>query len=176
MTKAEIREKLAGMKPRWESVPGWKRRLLYAAAALGLFGLGSEGYQALNSEPATTEMARPVAESQAPRANPPEDGGFTWGGSGGRLGVSFSLAFLAALALRWFVKTALTVAALAATGAGLLLHYGVIDPGQVGKVTEWSQSLGPWLAQQTESITALLGGHLPSGAAAGAGFFLGLRK
>ena len=92
------------------------------------------------------------------------------------MGGSFSIAFLAALALRWFVKTALTVAALAIAGAGVLLHYGVIDAGQVGEVTLWSQSLGPWLAEQTESAAAFLKGHLPSGAAGGAGFFLGLRK
>jgi uncharacterized membrane protein (Fun14 family) len=183
MTLSEIREKLGGFKPRWESVPAWKRKLLYAAAALGLFGLGSEGYQLVSPDISSEKTALPAEEKQAttvrssaPQVSAPADGGFTWGGATGRLGGSFSLAFLAALALRWFVKTALTVAALSIAGAGVLLNYGVIDADQVGQITEWSQSLGPWLTEQTESAAAFLKGHLPSGAAGGAGFFLGLRK
>ena len=101
---------------------------------------------------------------------------FDWGGPTGRLGLSFSLAFLAALAIRWFIKTALTIAGVAAAGAALLVHFGVVDSATIGDSSQWAKDLGPWLAEQTESLAALVKGHLPSGAASGAGLFLGLRK
>lgn len=189
MIANEVGEKLKGLKPRWDTVPGWKRKLLYAATGLGLFGLGADGYEAVTAEapPAGARQAVPATSVGIPlsakeptraqaAAGAPDGGAFEWGGPTGRLGLSFSIAFLAALAIRWFIKTALTVAGIAAAGAALLVHYEVVDASQIGDTTEWAKSLGPWLAEQTETATAFLKGHLPSGAASGAGLFLGLRK
>lgn len=179
---------LHALKPRWDSVPGWKRKLLYAATALGLVGVGTDGYESLTADEKPAVRAEPVSPSMRSdlagakpqlRAVPVEAGAtssFTWGGAGGRLGFSFAIAFLAALALRWFIKTTLTLAGLAAAGVAVLVHYDVIDASHIGNATEWAESLGPWLSRQTDSATAFLKGHLPSGAAGGAGLFLGLRK
>lgn len=186
---ADVGEAIKGLKPRWETVPGWKRKLLYAAAAVGLLGVGSDGYQTIQSN-ATREAAsaasetRPMAAAEASREKVGSDSTvtqageavFDWGGPTGRLGLSFALAFLAALAIRWFIKTALTIAGVAAAGAALLVHFGVIDSATIGDPSQWAKDLGPWLAEQTESLATLVKGHLPSGAASGAGLFLGLRK
>ncbi|MBL9154137.1 MAG: hypothetical protein JNK37_16710 [Verrucomicrobiales bacterium] len=186
---ADVGEAIKGLKPRWETVPGWKRKLLYAAAAVGLLGVGSDGYQTIQSN-ATREAAsaasetRPMAAAEASRDKVGSDSTvtqageavFDWGGPTGRLGLSFSLAFLAALAIRWFIKTALTIAGVAAAGAALLVHFGVIDSATIGDPSQWAKDLGPWLTDQTESLATLVKGHLPSGAASGAGLFLGLRK
>lgn len=185
-----------GLKPRWDSVPRWKRRLLYGAAAMGLLGLGRDAYLAMGSGPDPEPVARPrpaeevvagggsPGASALPRALAAAAGDgeasgrerFSWGGAPGRLGLSFALAFLAALAIRWFIKVVLTVAGAAAAGAALLIHFGVIDPSRFADLSVWAESLGPWLGERTDSLTALIQGHLPSGAAGGAGLFLGLRK
>ncbi|MCB1089151.1 MAG: hypothetical protein KDM63_19095 [Verrucomicrobiae bacterium] len=191
MSASEVGQTLKGLKPRWETVPSWKRKLLYGAAALGLFGAGSDTMDAWKGEPQETpaasapslrtDLAAPAAATQATAGEPVGPvrefaSRFTWGGATGRLGLSFSIAFLAALAIRWFIKTALTVIGLAAAGIAVLVHYGVIDASHFGDTTEWAKTAGPWLAEQTESFTNFLKGHLPSGAASGAGLFLGLRK
>lgn len=186
---ADVGEAIKGLKPRWETVPGWKRKLLYAAAAVGLLGVGSDGYQTIQSNSSheaasAASETRPMAAAEASRDKVGSDSTvtqageavFDWGGPTGRLGLSFSLAFLAALAIRWFIKTALTIAGVAAAGAALLVHFGVIDSATIGDPSQWAKDLGPWLTEQTESLATLVKGHLPSGAASGAGLFLGLRK
>jgi ABC-type amino acid transport substrate-binding protein len=113
MIATEVGEKLKGLKPRWETVPGWKRKLLYVAAGLGLFGLGSDGYEALKTETAATparqaaaparssesgslrsSLAQPSDRKTADVAEAETNSPFQWGGATGRLGLSFSLAFL----------------------------------------------------------------------------------
>jgi uncharacterized membrane protein (Fun14 family) len=100
---------------------------------------------------------------------------FTWGGATTRLGLSFAIGFLFALAIRWFIRTALTIAALVAGAAALLVHYGVIEPFW-GEDFELVKDLGRWLAAQTDTVTTLVKSYLPSGAASATGIFLGLRK
>lgn len=185
-----------GLKPRWDSVAGWKRKLLYLAAGVGLFGLGTDNYQVFSGESengkpesAATATSRPsmatgfaetsrsgevtaVARPKGIQQWIPE---FTWGGATTRLGLSFAIGFIVALAIRWFIKTALTIAGLLAAGAALLVHYGVIEPFW-GENTDFIQIVGHWVAVQTESLATLVKSYLPSGAASGAGIFLGLRK
>ncbi len=211
----DITRGLKGLKPRWDSVSRWKRKLLYLAAGVGLFGLATDNYALLTGEQQPqSEAGAPYAGETTRRDYRPADGSsmasgfadvpattsreavtagaegalargteklqewfpqFTWGGATTRLGLSFAIGFLFALLLRWFIKTALTIAALLAAGVGLLVHYGVIEPFW-GENFDLVKDVGHWLAMQTETLATLVKGYLPSGAASGAGVFLGLRK
>ncbi|MCB1232057.1 MAG: hypothetical protein KDN19_17445 [Verrucomicrobiae bacterium] len=203
--EADIGNALKGLKPRWASVAGWKRKLLYLAAGVGLVGLGTDNYQLLTGETQAAELGNhpetaPIATdsrsslasgfADVPAVNresqSPSDSGkggrfrewfpqFTWGGATTRLGLSFAIGFIFALALRWFIKTALTIAALVAAAVALLVHYGVIEPFW-GENFDLVKDVGHWLAAQTETLATLVKSYLPSGAASGAGIFLGLRK
>ena len=212
----DITRGLKGLKPRWNSVSSWKRKLLYLAAGVGLFGVATDNYALLTGErppeagaaesdylgettrreyrpadgssmasgfadmPATTSREAAAAEAEGALARGTEKlqewfPQFTWGGATTRLGLSFAIGFLFALALRWFIKTALTIAALVAAGVGLLVHYGVIEPFW-GENFDLVKDVGHWLAAQTETLATLVKSYLPSGAASGTGIFLGLRK
>ncbi len=193
----DISGKLKGLKPRWNSVAGWKRKLLYLAASVGIFGLATDNYEMLTGEsPAAPEAEAVPRASMAsgfadlPAASREAASGaitrgsekfhewfpqFTWGGATTRLGLSFAIGFLVALAIRWFIKTALTVAALVAGAAAFLVHHGVIEPFW-GENFDLVKDVGHWLAVQTETLATLVKSYLPSGAASGAGIFLGLRK
>lgn len=193
----DISRKLKGLKPRWDSVAGWKRKLLYLAASVGIFGVATDNYALLSGEPPAAEertaaprpsmasgfadlpaTSREAASGAITRSSEklhewfPQ---FTWGGATTRLGLSFAIGFLVALAIRWFIKTALTIAALAAGATALLVHYGVIEPFW-GENFDLVKDVGHWLAVQTETLATLVKSYLPSGAASGAGIFLGLRK
>lgn len=208
----DITKGLKGLKPRWKSVSSWKRKLLYLAAGVGLFGVATDNYALLTGEQTSEERAgdpysaettrseyRPSSSSsmasgfadvpatnrEAPARNQVVERGteklqewfpqFTWGGATTRLGLSFAIGFLFALALRWFIKTALTIAGLVAGAGALLVHYGVIEPFW-GEDFDLVKDVGHWLAAQTETLATLVKSYLPSGAASGAGIFLGLRK
>ncbi len=186
-----------GLKPRWESVAGWKRKLLYLAAGVGLFGLVTDNYGAFSTdagaepppaaeasgrspsmatgyaEGAVREDTRAIARPEpVKRQWTPE---FTWGAATTRLGLSFAAGFVAALVIRWFIRTALTIAALVAGAVAILVHYGVIEPFW-GEDFELVRDIGHWLEVQTRSLAVLIKSYLPSGAASAAGIFLGLRK
>jgi len=97
-----------------------------------------------------------------------------WGEPTFRLGFSFVIAYLAAYAVRFVLKSAMVGAGMAILlllglqAAGIIeIHWAVLE-SKGGTATAW-------LKEQTESMHAFLTGYLPSAGAATAGLIAGIR-
>lgn len=180
----------------WSALSGWKRYLLGISGALGVAGMLSQEppkdtlaepraipVEAHRTDPVLREnglRARPVSAGTA------EEGGGLFSGAAfwkdpvmrtyaSRIGISFFAALLVGTLLRLFLRGMLTVMVLAAIVVAALAHYDVIQPFWTEDSTFYRESAG-WVKDQTQMVKDLLAAHAPSGFAAVAGLFLGMRR
>ena len=163
--------------PSPRPMPRWIKLALWGSVACMIAGAA----MALTAAPPP-----PVADGVAPaglaargavEAQPQPAAGAeaVWDSSLFRVGLSFVVAFAAGWIVRPWIKTAGLV-----VGGGFVLLYGLHSTGLVdvhwNELQERYGSASGWLAAQTESLTALLTGALPSAGAASAGLTAGLRR
>ncbi|MCB1235290.1 MAG: hypothetical protein KDM91_09485 [Verrucomicrobiae bacterium] len=177
-----------GLVPRISRLPGWKKRLLVMSGLIGIGGLVgqfSEKPAAAAPVPAKATASPSMAsglvestarESAAVGASAPaavEES--RWSGALSRFGWGFFLAFAAGALVRWFIKTALMVAAIAAILLTFLVKQGIVEPFW-NEHTDLADQLAGWVKAQSQTVTAFVKGWLPSSFASATGFFLGLRR
>jgi uncharacterized membrane protein (Fun14 family) len=182
-----------GLTAFWSALAGWKRYLLGISGAMGIAGMvAHESPQNADPEsgtvPVEEQQVDTVARESSLRARPVEtsegDGFFSgkapWKDSvmrsyASRIGISFFVALLVGTLLRLFLRGMLTVMVLAAVAVAALVHYEVIEPFWTADSGFYRESAG-WVKDQTQTLKDLFVDHAPSGFAAAAGLFLGLRK
>lgn len=161
-------------------MPRWIKLALWGSAACMIAGAA----MALTSTPPPPVTdgvapaglaARGAADAAAATTDPSARAEAVWDSSLFRLGLSFVTAFLAGWVVRPWIKTAGLV-----VGAAFAILYGLHTTGLVdvhwNELQERYGGASGWIAAQTESLTALLTGALPSAGAASAGLAAGLRR
>lgn len=166
-------------------MPTWAIAALAIAVIVMIAGMGSALFPAHATAPdasaALPAGAQGFAEGGAASSTPAPTAGEpigtqwgVWGAPTFRLGFSFVIAYLAAYAVRFVIKTAMLGA-----GMAILLLVGLQAAGIIDIHWAVLESKGgtaaAWLKEQTESVHAFLTGYLPSAGAATAGLVAGLR-
>lgn len=160
--------------PRWVKLALWGSAACMIAGALWAWTstpppapvVGAAAPAGLAARTAVEHGASPdsVARTQA-----------VWDSSLFRVGLSFIAAFLAGWIVRPWLRTGAMV-----VGAAFAILYGLHATGLVdvhwNELQERYGGASGWIAAQTQSLTALLTGALPSAGAAGAGLTAGLRR
>ena len=166
----------SGVAPR--PLPRWIKLALWGSAVCMIAGAAMALTSTPTPPPATDGLAPAgLAARGAPDAAPAPGARVeaVWDSSLFRLGLSFVVAFLAGWIVRPWIKTAGLV-----VGAAFAILYGLHATGLVD--VQWDElqqrhgGASGWIAAQTESLTALLTGALPSAGAASAGMAAGLRR
>lgn len=158
----------------------WAIAALAIAVIVMVLGMGSalfpaQGDAAASAAPAPGAAGLVDGNTTATNGTQPIGTQWSvWGAPTFRLGFSFVIAYLAAYAVRFVLKTAMIGAGMAVLLLVGLQAAGIID-------VHWAvlESKGgtaaAWMKEQTESLHAFLTGYLPSAGAAGLGMFAGLR-
>lgn len=170
-------------------MPTWAIAALAVAVIVMIAGIGSAlfpagasagGEHAAGSLPASGfapsgggSTGTGLTGAQAAQATAETQWG-VWGEPTFRLGFSFVIAYLAAYAVRFVLKSAMVGA-----GMAILLLLGLQAAGIIDIHWAVLESKGgtaaAWLKEQTESVHAFLTGYLPSAGAATAGLVAGIR-
>jgi uncharacterized membrane protein (Fun14 family) len=160
-------------------MPKWVKLALWGSVACMIAGAAMALTAAPPPPPPVADGVAPagLAARGAVEAQPQPAAGIeaVWDSSLFRLGLSFVTAFAAGWIVRPWIKTAGLV-----VGGVFALLYGLHATGLVdvhwNELQERYGGASGWLAAQTESLTALLTGALPSAGAASAGLTAGLRR
>jgi uncharacterized membrane protein (Fun14 family) len=166
----------SGDAPR--PMPRWIKLALWGSAICMIAGAAMALTSAPAPSPATDGLAPAGLAARGAAETAPDPGArveAVWDSSLFRLGLSFVVAFLAGWVVRPWIKTAGLV-----VGSAFAMLYGLHATGLVD--VQWNElqarygGASGWIAAQTESLTALLTGALPSAGAASAGLAAGLRR
>lgn len=164
----------------------WQMAALAASVALMVAGLAWHAVTTVSGDAAAPAVAgeNPLAPALTenspgidgqPEATHEDAAASAWAPIVFRLGFSFFMGFVIATALRAFLRITLVACGL----AGLLLfglEYGGFIEVQWTLLGDQFDGFGNWLAAQTRSFAAFVGGSLPSAGLLGLGFLIGFRR
>ncbi|MFI4896220.1 MAG: FUN14 domain-containing protein [Phycisphaerales bacterium JB059] len=153
--------------------------LMIGGVALGVMGGGAEASPGVSAGD-SSGLVNSFGASDGSAPAPAEDAGGEdwmneWSPTIFRLGFSFFVGFAVAYAVRTFIKLSVVAA-----GFVLLLLFGLQYAGIIevhwGRVADHYDSFGSWFSAQFKSLSAFIGGELPSAASVTAGLVLGFRR
>lgn len=104
-----------------------------------------------------------------------DDASTLWPKAVFKVGFSFFIGFVAAFALRMFLKVALLAAGFMALALFGLQYVGLVEV-KWGAMEERYNTASTWIQQEFSSISSFLTGYLPASGAGLAGIYAGMRR